>query len=525
MHIFLNNSMNIKTKFTDNHIHILFLIFLVIFTGINLYHQKYLIDYLSPDEGLYSTLGRDISEDFKIGPPKILLDYSEGDLKSMETFSNKHWYYGRPPVIPYMLGILFYFFGVNDFVADAPFIIISVLSVVMIYVLAAMLYNPRIGLLSAFFFGLSPLYLVASTKYIRLMDMPVTLCIMLTILTTHLALKRNSQTTSYMLFVISGVLISLSFLIKYPAGILYVILPGYILLFKGIEMKQKRTFIIILIFSSLVALIPWILYNVGLYDSPLGTFSYYLEYMYREDYQSQNIEPISHQSILGYYGIIIVMFGFPTVFLALLGLYASIKQRSNPDMILLVYTGISLLAYHLYYMYFLSRYMLPILPFTCILGAIGSNYILNTIRSNKNAKDNRTIYDKLIPCIVLVGITLIYVLSAAVVIDYVIMGGKNYESLKIYRMMDLEIREMAPKDAVVASIMYKQTNFYSDRITTPIIMPITNESIRKFNISFFALTDRDSDLPKLNYLQNNSRFRLVRELNYMNNTGYIFEVV
>ena len=83
----------------------------------------------------------------------------------MEAFSNKHWYYGRPPAIPYMLGILFYFFGVNDFVVDAPFIIISVLSVVMIYVLASVMYNPRIGLLSAFFFGLSPIYIFFQHRY------------------------------------------------------------------------------------------------------------------------------------------------------------------------------------------------------------------------------------------------------------------------------------------------------------------------------------------------------------------------
>ena len=535
------NSSNSKTE-DNNKIHILFIVLLLIFTGIRLHYYNHYSDTLGVDEGFYLVLGKDISKDFKIGPPEILLwdredregertrgfyrkeilDYSASinvDECKFSTnltdktwrYTDKHWYYGRPPVIPYLLGISFHFFGVSDIVADNLFLLIGVSSIIVVYILSSVLYNPRIGLLTAFFFGLSPIHLRYSTTSLKILDMPLMTFMTLTLLLIYLAVQRNSIP----LYALSGLMLGLSFLTKYPGGVLYLVIPSYIMLSRRISNKQKAIAAIIVFLSSLIVLTPWFLYNHGIYGNPVGSILSEMEFDKLD--MIINDEHLTILPTLGYYGEIMIQFGIILVLLAFIGFFISLHKRSESDTFVLSGIMVLLLMFHIFRLYARYRYMLPILPFLSILCAIGFNNILNFLKNKNICKP--TCYRLILVAIVTI-ILVIYVIEAIQLIEGIPKVQHN-----IYKyLMNPISTEIIPPDAVVASNIYSSTNFYLDRITT---RPYTSEElIRHFNISFFFMTDSSPRYcSTLKYLMYNPRFRVVKRIEYVGKTGYIFKVI
>lgn len=544
----MDNSGNSRISSNNKRFHILFLVLLLIFAGIRIHYHQYYTGRLTNDEGLYLTLGKDISEDFKIGPPKILLwergaigplpiakgffrkrisnsialYVPECNLRSDSTgktwlYTTKHWYYGRPPVIPYLLGVSFMLFGVNETVADNLFLLISMLSILVVYALASLLYNPRIGFLTAFFFGLSPIHMFWSINHIKLLDIPLMTCMTLTILLVYLAVKRNS----IHLYILSGLMLTISFLTKYPGGVLYPLLFGYIILSTGATNKQKFRAITIIFLSSLLTLTPWFFYNMGVYGNPVGSIIAEMELdKLTMILNGKHLNPLS---TLNYYVDILIGFGVVLILLAFIGFIISLNRRSGSDILVLSYILILLFVFHILRFYELPRYLLPLLPFLSLLCAIGFNYLLNFFTKLKTFSCYWVI---LVMFLVALPIIHMLLISSSTYILY-----KSVPTLEItnrypliHRMLDTVLKKTTPPGAVVASPKFTQTNFYSDRLTTPLYTD--EESINHFNISFFAISvDDPKYLSTLRYLMYNPRFEVIKKIEYINQTGYIFKVI
>ena len=532
------NSSNFKT-IENNKIHIVFIILLLIFAGIRVHYHKYYSDTLGGDEGFYLVLSKDISKDLKIGPPEILLwdrEDSEGErtrgfyrkeildysatinvdecrfstnlTNKTWRYTDKHWYYGRPPVIPYLLGISFHLFGVSDIVADNLFLFIGISSIIVIYILSTVLYNPKIGLLTAFFFGLSPIHVLYTTTFIKMLGIPLMTFMTLTMLFIYLAVHRNSI-SSYML---SGLMLGISFLTKYPGGVLYLVIPSYVLLSKRISNKQKAIAILIIVLSSLIVLTPWFLYNQGIYGNPIGSILSEMEFDKLD--RIINDEHLTILPTLRHYREITTLFGPMLVLLAFIGFFVSLHRKSESDLLVLSSIIVLLLMFHIFRLYARYRYMLPVLPFLSISCAVGFNHILNSLKHIR-----KPVYYRFILIAIVSIMLVVHVIDVIKLTEQIPKARPN-----IYRYTSLTSNELIPPDAVIASNAYSQTNLYLNRTTT---RPYTSEElIRHFNISFFFMTGPS---PKhysiLKYLMYNPRFKVIKKIEYMNKVGYIFKVI
>jgi hypothetical protein len=95
------------------------------------------------------------------------LNYLQGSdnynlIAAQSFFQNGKFLYSRSPHITITLGFLFKFFGRNLIIARIPFIFISLLSLILIYLLGKLI-NKKVGILASFLFAISPFSIGIST--------------------------------------------------------------------------------------------------------------------------------------------------------------------------------------------------------------------------------------------------------------------------------------------------------------------------------------------------------------------------
>ncbi len=151
---------------------------------------------------------------------------------SENTFDITENFKGTRIGLIYPTALFYKLFGVNLFTANLLPLIISLLSIILIYSLGKLLFNERVGLIGAFLLSIFPLHITYST--IVFPDLPSAFFVTLAV---YLFLKAEKE-KSYLYFLSSGISIGIAYLMKELSIIIFVFFPLYLIYKKTLRKEH-----------------------------------------------------------------------------------------------------------------------------------------------------------------------------------------------------------------------------------------------------------------------------------------------
>lgn len=311
------------------------------------------------DETVYASLGWDL----KSNPTHYSFDGGWSDY-------NPDWPKAgyRAPLLPYMLGILFFFFGQNMVLLNMLMPLIGTANVLLIYLLGKRLFTEKIGLYAAIFLAFMPVHVFYSGKILTdvLSTTLITLSFLLFVLWFE---KRDNKFAA-----LTGAVTALAVLSRYISILLLPIFFAFLILKeRNIEFLKSRSFLLMM-FSFFLVMLPWLVYGYYEYSNPLGWF-------------------LHSGTSAGYWGVFKdwheILPYFPamfsiTIFLAVFGMAKLIKNYSKGKNILLLLWFFAFLVFSLFMLpYKEERYFMQITPPLAIMAAIGVDILSKRFKAKK----------------------------------------------------------------------------------------------------------------------------------------------
>jgi len=110
------------------------------------------------------------------------------------------------------VSVLYSIFGVNEFSSNIVTLLISLGSIILIYHLGKLIFNEKVGLLSAFLLSFFPMNIFYSTKLMT--DLPSAFFVALSVFLFLKSEKLNKRITSNVYYLFSGLSLGLAYLMK-----------------------------------------------------------------------------------------------------------------------------------------------------------------------------------------------------------------------------------------------------------------------------------------------------------------------
>jgi len=277
-------------------------------------------------------------------------------------FSQMLWH---PPLYKILVFFSLILFGINEFAARLPSVFFSIMGLFFTYLIGKEISSKKfIGLISAIFLGLSPLYYQFSR--VCTPDIPVVVMITISMFFLLRYLKHKKRKDS----ILFGLFFGLSLLTKEFA--ISIILSSFlfILLTKKYKLLKDKN-IYFSYFLAGVIFIPWLLF-VNFIPSFLD-----IPYVFIEKYGSHMGFNVSLHNLPIFY---LKQFSYVIGFLSILGLIYLIKRREDSDFFLISW----IVVFYLFPLLFigpsssnLHRFTMPIMPALAISGSIFMNKVVN----------------------------------------------------------------------------------------------------------------------------------------------------
>ncbi len=371
-------------------------------------------------------------------------------------------FYSFKPGFSYAVYFSEQIFGYTDFAGHFVSAVFGTLSIVLIYMIATLLYDKRIGLISAFIFALTPLEIIFSRK---IYSEPTMMFFFLLSILVYL-IAQNQKKTSWKLYILVGLFAGFSYLAKFVGAL--VLLPLflyelYLVLWKNKKWQDSvRQYLLMLSGFFIVFIAIWMIY-VWVLDI---SYSYFLIPRMREFPIFRfiidripfitNLPRWPNDMVAGknplLHFLVNLFYLYKTVSIVLLplfliGFYRIIKRRNKQDMFLfltfaLMFLFVSAVAYF-------PRTLLFITPFIAIISARSFDMFMS--KKRRSAKTKR---EKRLLGISQVVLLLIILLSSLVMVMQEIT--KRYDSY-------VRAREFYSKDdaGLVLSTDHSITSFYT----------------------------------------------------------------
>lgn len=184
----------------------------------------------------------------------------------------------------YPLAFFFYLFGISNFTAVLYPLICSISSIILIFYLSKIFFNnEKIGLISAFLLSVFPLDVNYSTWIMP--DVPLSFFIGLSVLffikgemsknVTFLNIKKR-----YLFFILSGIVVGLSYLIKLPGLIIFLFYFTAWIYFSIKQRKIRLDFLLIILGFLMITTLEGVFYYITTKDPLLqyhSGFEYFSE--------------------------------------------------------------------------------------------------------------------------------------------------------------------------------------------------------------------------------------------------------
>ncbi|MEM7826171.1 MAG: glycosyltransferase family 39 protein [Candidatus Aenigmatarchaeota archaeon] len=168
----------------------------------------------------------------------------------------------RPPLLPTLIALIFQLFGENLRIVKYSMPILSLINIFLIYHLASVLYDEKVGVISSIFFSSLPVPFFLSTRILT--ETLFLTFFLLSITTFYLGLEKNKK-----YFLLTGIFTAFSLLTRYTGVVLFLIYAAFILLKKRFDVFLS-TYLYISFLIFLIILSPWFLANFQNYRSLLG---------------------------------------------------------------------------------------------------------------------------------------------------------------------------------------------------------------------------------------------------------------
>lgn len=164
----------------------------------------------------------------------------------------------HPPLFTFLITLSMKIFGPILVSAEYVSLLFGVLLIPSGYILGAVLFNRRVGLLSAFFLWLDPVTIMCSQKV--WMETTIAFFTLLSAVFFAKGIKSNND----WFLILSGVSTGLAANTKYPALLITVALFCYVFLYHKQDLFLKRKFWLSIILPFLF-LLPWMYWNHQVY--------------------------------------------------------------------------------------------------------------------------------------------------------------------------------------------------------------------------------------------------------------------
>lgn len=279
--------------------------------------------------------------------------YSNGELGLWENL--------RPVILPLIIGV-FWKIKINYIISSQIIaLLFSLITIILTYYLARTLFDNKIALITAILLIINPLYINHSTEIMT--DIFATLFGLLSLI-----FFINKK------YFFSGMFCSISFLAKYPAGIILFSLI-IILLYKKDSFNNFKKIII----GFLIPFTLFLIANQYFYGNALLPLKNASTYQYNQSFSKMGIYNI------GFYFIELIKQGY-IYLLFLIGFIFVLKNKDKKLIILIV----PLVLYLIYFSYITmkhSRYIILFISFIAILTSKGIFEIYNQVKNNKILKN------------------------------------------------------------------------------------------------------------------------------------------
>jgi len=268
--------------------------------------------------------------------------------------------------------------------------IIDVLTLILIFKFAKMLFDDKIALVAAAFYGLNPLIIFQT-----LSGIDVILSVFFVMLTLFFYL-RNKDNLNFKNNVMLGIFLGLAVLTRMDNIFLFAVIILHIL-FKNKTKVVFKNIITIVLVAFLLAL-PWFLWSFltfGTIFPSSGIARYNLNHGITPffDYSSKSNLELTAENLYRSLGIIyhqlgVVNFNFnsiavlPPIFLTIVLIF-SLKNVRKLN-IIIAYGAFLYVFYGFYFLGVQIRYFTPFMPAFLILLATGLYFLSNKIFKNKN---------------------------------------------------------------------------------------------------------------------------------------------
>ena len=240
---------------------------------------------------------------------------------------NYKWDY----IVTYLVYFSFKLFNINVFSAKLPFVLMSLISIILIYIFSKNI-NKKVGLISAYLFAISP-FAIGMANYIRRYEVGIFLSLIFLVYIETILKKINNRIKSFLYLILPAFVLIILFLF-FPnfvldRSMLEVVLPSvFLFLFFRFLFFEKS-------FNNKKALLFWILGFILLLTifKFLGYFDYHLEidrslnmrqnFIFLKNLFFDPLYPLSHQ----WFNINLLY--YPSIpFLIFLSSLVLIKDRS-----------------------------------------------------------------------------------------------------------------------------------------------------------------------------------------------------
>ncbi|MFQ5887380.1 MAG: ArnT family glycosyltransferase [Candidatus Hydrothermarchaeales archaeon] len=304
-----------------------------------------------PDEALYAKVAENL--------------YSGKGL----TFHGNLFYY-QPPFFILTVALSYVLLGISETSARIVGPLFGILGIIAVYYLGKYLYNEKVGIIAAFFLGVTPVHWFLSRMILT--DIPLTTLITLAILFFYISTERDRRYTW-----VAGILVGLVCLTKRVGPIIYLILGSYLIAsernLNWIRRKELQTIFGI----SILLQISWEVIKFAVLKSFLGTP---VRNIYSFSSKTQSVGVFTAKGVF----IILKALPFtaskPVLLLVPLGIFFMIKRKKKEHILVTTPVLIFLFVLMSWYSYMLRhkfvagvvpRILVPTVPFLCIISAYG----------------------------------------------------------------------------------------------------------------------------------------------------------
>lgn len=286
----------------------------------------------------------------------------------------------QPPLFTWINSIPVYMLGVSEFSVRLPSAIFGTLSIVLVYFLAKIWYGRRTAILSAFLLAVMPLHVLYSRLAFN--DVIQTFFILAAVLIAEYVINGDLRYEHQIsLIIVSGIMFSLSYLVKYNVIVVWVL---YWIFNIGYALIQKnkiflRKYLNYTLLSSLVAGV-FIIVTICLTDGIpalvylLNSTLFWISFQY-----TQVFNPFYYYFLVLFDSLSPLIYVW---FLASIIYLVIYKQKKRSDYLLLF-----LVLFYLIIISFqtrrLSKYLILILPFIVILLSVVSIKLVKYFKSSK----------------------------------------------------------------------------------------------------------------------------------------------